>query len=115
MRVLVAVAISASLSACVAGEAVMQETTRAVARGAVDTATARYLPGIPVKPYTDCVINNSQTGELVQLAQVAGRGDAATVAQGAWPIVQTVTGRAETQQCLVSAVSAGNGLNLLGG
>lgn len=96
-----------TLPACVAGGGgVMQETTRMLARSAVDTATGRYLPGVPVKPYTDCVINNAQTGELIQLAQTSAAGEAAAIAQGAWPIVQTVASRAETQQCLLTAVSS---------
>lgn len=95
-----------TLPACVAGEGgLMQETTRMMARSAVDTAAGRYLPGVPVKPYSDCVINNAQTGELVQLAQAAAGGEAMAIAQNAWPVVQTVASRAETQNCLLSAAN----------
>ena len=94
-----------ALSACVAGEAVMQETTRSLARSAVDAAATRYVPGVDVSPYTDCVINNASTDELLQLAQAAGAGAAQDVATRAWPVVRTVASRPEATQCLVSALS----------
>lgn len=100
-----AVLLLLALPACVAGEAVMQETTRSLARSAVDTAAGRYLPGVPVKPYTDCVINNASTSELVTLAQAAGAGSAQDVANRAWPTVRTVAQRPEATQCLVQALS----------
>ncbi|MFN6924653.1 MAG: hypothetical protein ACK4P8_03300 [Tabrizicola sp.] len=93
------------LPACVAGEAVMQETTRSLARSAVDTAAGRYLPGVPVKPYTDCVIENASTSELLALAQATGAGSAQEVANRAWPTVRTVAQRPEATQCLVRALS----------
>jgi len=106
MRGLVLAAFSVlALSACVAGEAVMQETTRSLARSAVDAAATRYVPGVDVSPYTDCVINNASTDELLQLAQAAGAGAAQDVATRAWPVVRTVASRPEATQCLVSALS----------
>mgnify|MGYP001125774592 CR=1 FL=1 len=110
MRALAALSLMIGLSACVAGETMMQETTRSLARTAVDGAAARYAPGVPVKPFTDCVINTASTSELLQLAQAAGSGDAQAVASRAWPVVQTVTGRPEAQQCLVQAALSGDGL-----
>ena len=92
-----------ALSGCVAGEAVMQETTRSLARSAVDAAAARYVPGVDVSPYTDCVIDNASTDELLQLAKAAGA--AQDVAARAWPVVRTVASRPEATQCLVSALS----------
>lgn len=97
------------LSGCVAGEAVMQETTRSLARSAVNSAAARYVPGVNVAPYTDCVINNATTSELIQLAQAAGSGAtggaAQDVAASAWPIVRTVASRPEATQCLLQSLS----------
>ena len=105
MRSTAALALIWALSACVAGDTVMQEATRSLARSAVDTAAARYVPGVDVSPYSDCVINNALTAELVQLAQAAGAGSAQDVAAQAWPLVKTVAGRIETKQCFVSALS----------
>ena len=94
-----------ALPACVAGEAVMQETSRSLARTAVNGAAQQYLPGVNVSPFTDCIINNAQTGELLQLAQSASQG--ANGAGQAWPVVQTIMQRPEAMQCLVGQLSAG--------
>ena len=116
MRGAVGLLLVLSLSACVAGEAVMQETSRAVARTAVNAAVERYFPGVNAAPFTDCVINNATTGEILQLAstasQVAG-GVAADTASQAIPVVRTIVARPQTQQCLLSSVQ-GAGL-LTGG
>ncbi|NPD14063.1 succinate dehydrogenase [Xinfangfangia sp. D13-10-4-6] len=92
-----------ALSGCVVGESVMQETTRSLARTAVNGAANQYLPGVNVSPYTDCVINNAQTGELVQLAQYASAGT--NGAGQAWPVVRTIATRPEATQCLVQSLS----------
>ncbi len=102
MRIAAAIALCLLLGACVAGDAVMQDATRGLARSAVDQAAARYVPGVDVSPYTDCVINNATTGELVQLAQAATAQD---VAAQAWPVVRTVAQRPAATQCFVSALS----------
>lgn len=102
MRRLAALALSLSLPACVAGEAAMQESARGLARTAVDAAAARYLPGVSVKPFTDCVIDNATTSELIQLANAAARGTEAATA--AYPVVKMIARRPETARCLVSSV-----------
>ncbi|WP_157971126.1 succinate dehydrogenase [Pseudogemmobacter bohemicus] len=93
-----------ALSGCVAGESMMQETTRSLARTAVNGAANQYLPGVNVSPYTDCVINNAQTGELVQLAQYASAGT--NGAAQAWPVVRTIASRPEATQCLMQSLTA---------
>jgi hypothetical protein len=103
-----------ALSGCVAGEAVMQETTRSLARSAVNSAASRYVPGVDVSPYTDCIINNASTDELLQLAKSAGAGTAETVATTAWPVVRTVAQRPEATQCLTSALTGNQLLGLAG-
>ncbi|MFZ1467725.1 MAG: succinate dehydrogenase [Paracoccaceae bacterium] len=105
MRRIGLVAMVLAVTACVSGGDIVQDTTRSLARGAVDAAAGRYLPGVNVSPYTDCVINNASTGELLQLAQVAGAGAAQEVAVQAFPIVQTIASRPETTQCLLSTLS----------
>lgn len=103
---------SLALSGCVAGEAVMQETTRSLARTAVNGAAAQYLPGVNVTPFTDCVINNAQTGELIQLAQYASAG--ANGAAEAWPVVRSIAQRPEATQCLLQSLSTTQMLSLGG-
>ncbi|WP_283176891.1 succinate dehydrogenase [Gemmobacter sp. 24YEA27] len=95
---------SLALTGCVAGETVMQETTRSLARTAVNGAANHYLPGVNVSPYTDCVINNAQTGELMQLAQYASAG--ANGATQAWPVVRSIASRPEATQCLMQSLTA---------
>lgn len=107
MRAAAALVLLVLLPACVAGEAVMQETTRGLARSAVDAAAGRYLPGVPVKPYTDCIVNNATTDELLKLAGAAGAGDA-QAATRAWLVVQGVAARPDTRMCLVQAISSGD-------
>lgn len=104
MKRFVALGLLTVLSACVAGEDLMQDTSRALARSAVETAAQRYVPGVDVSPFSDCVINNAQTGELVQLARAAGQG--ANGAATAWPVVQTVIQRPAATQCLANSISA---------
>lgn len=102
-----AVCLCLVLPACVAGgQAVMQETTRSLARSAVNAAAQRYVPGVNVTPYTDCVINNASTGELIQLAQAASAGGQ-EIATRAWPVVRTIASRPEATQCFVTTLSAG--------
>ena len=92
------------LSACVGGEALMQETSRSLARSAVNSAATQYLPGVNVAPVTDCVINNAETGEILGLARAASAGSQG--AAEAWPIVRSVISRAPAQQCLMQSLSS---------
>lgn len=119
MRRFVGLVAFLALSACVSGGDIMQETTRSLARNAVDAAAGKYLPGVNVTPYTDCVINNASTSELLQLAKTAGAGAGQEIAVQAFPIVKTIASRPETAQCFLSTLSAKDllatqGLNLGG-
>ncbi|RYI33695.1 MAG: succinate dehydrogenase [Acetobacteraceae bacterium] len=102
-----AVLLVLALPGCMAGETVMQDASRSLARSAVDAAAGQYLPGVPVAPYSDCVINNASTDELLALAGAAGAGSAQEVANRAWPTVRTVAQRPEATQCLLQALSGG--------
>lgn len=104
-------ALALMLAGCVSGGDLVQETSRGLARTAVDGAVRQYLPGVNVSPYTDCVINGANTTELLQLASSATAG--AGGATQAWPIVRGITSRPETQSCLISAVQS-NPLGVLG-
>lgn len=98
-------ALALGLAGCVGnGQGLVQDTSRSLARSAVDAAVRQYLPGVNVTPYTDCVINAANTSELVQLASVAARGTSA--AAEAWPVVQGIASRPEAQSCLVRAVQS---------
>jgi|GEM_PF-475087 len=103
--ILGAIGLCLALGACVSGGDIMQETSRSLARTAVDAAAGKYLPGVTVTPYTDCVINNASTSELLQLAQAAGAGAAQEIATAAYPTVKTIAGRSDTAKCFLSTLS----------
>ncbi|MFE3838446.1 hypothetical protein [Pseudogemmobacter sonorensis] len=107
MRVLALLSVSA-LAACVAGAPgsdVLDAATRELARSAVNSEMSRRLPGVNVQPYTDCVIDNSTTAELVSLARAGASSDLSQVAG----TVGTVVQRPETSQCLSTAALRGLG------
>ena len=108
MRIAAALILPLVLSACVAGETVMQDASRSLARSAVNSAAQQYFPGVNVAPFTDCVIDNATTSEILQLAQAASSGGGG--AAQAVPVVQTIIARPEASQCLIRNVSGGVGL-----
>lgn len=101
------------VAGCVNEPPIMQETSRNLARNAVDEAAARHLPGIPVKPYSDCVINNATSAELIQLAKAGAAPDAGRIASDAWPVMHKITSRTETQSCLIEAISSDGSLRAI--
>ncbi len=105
MRIAFALSLTVVLSACVAGGAVVQDASRSLARSAVNAAAQQYFPGVDVSPFTDCVIDNATTSEIVQLAQAASKGGGG--AAEAVPVVRTIIARPEATQCLVGNVQGG--------
>jgi hypothetical protein len=101
MRILPAIVLSLSLCACVSGGSLVQDTSRALARSAVNSAAQQHFPGVDVSPFTDCVINNAETSELMQLAQAASAGS--NGATEALPVVKTILARPAASQCLLSS------------
>ncbi|MCQ0969671.1 hypothetical protein MLD63_04415 [Paracoccus sp. TK19116] len=77
---------------------VLDAASRALARSVVDTEMQRRLPGVNVAPYTDCVINNATTAELIDIAQMSRAGVA-----GAGDSVAAIVTRPGTTQCIAAA------------
>lgn len=74
------------------------DVTRAAAKSAIRPVLAERLPGVPVEPASDCVIDNANSSELLALASDSLTGATAST-------VQTVTGilsRPGTLQCLAT-------------
>lgn len=71
---------------------------RTAAQQVVNREMAKRLPGVNVAPYTDCVIQNASTTELVDLASMSA-GDNARAAGAVAAIVQRPT----TTQCISAA------------
>ena len=78
---------------------VQDEIAREAARSAVRPALAERLPGVPLEPATDCIIDNATAGEILSLAADAARGqpDAGTV-----DTVLAIGTRPETITCLAT-------------
>lgn len=83
-------------AAALMGCSVGQEVARDQARDAIDPIVAQKFPGVPVKPITDCVIDNATLKELLTLSAAAGTGNNAKAAE----IVGGVITRRETIKCI---------------
>ena len=72
-----ALALCAALACagCVTGPDPVTAATRAAAKATVDEYTARRFPGVPLKPVSDCVIDNASASEILAVAR---RGTEAT-------------------------------------
>lgn len=86
----------AALSACTLGDPIVQDTSRQVAKGVVNNVIQQRFPGVNAAPYTDCVIDNATTEEILGLAQNAALGDS----QSATATVIQITQRPATTSCI---------------
>jgi len=77
---------------------VLDAASRQVARNVVNTEMQRRLPGVNVAPYTDCVVNNATTAELIDIAQASRAG-----ATGTADSVAAIVSRPATTQCIAAA------------
>lgn len=84
------------LAGCGAVDTVATDLTRDAARSAVRPVIADQFPGVPLEPATDCIIDNAERGELLELARAATLG--ATPQTGT--TVSTIATRPETLRCL---------------
>lgn len=81
---------------------VLDAASRQVARNVINAEMQKRLPGANVAPYSDCVINNATTAELIDIAQASRAGIGGT-ADSVAAIVQ----RPATTQCIAAAARAG--------
>ncbi|RJE81356.1 hypothetical protein [Paracoccus sp. JM45] len=77
---------------------VLDAASRTVARNVVNSEMQKRLPGVDVSPYTDCVVNNASTAELIDIAQASRAG-----ASGTADSVASIVSRPATTQCIASA------------
>lgn len=105
-KILTSVALLSALSACSLGDPIVEDTSRQIAKGVVNSVIQQRFPGVNAAPYTDCVIDNASTEEILGLAQNAALGDN----QSATATVITITQRPATTQCITqNAISAALG------
>lgn len=77
---------------------VLDAASRQVARSVVNSEMQKRLPGVNVAPYTDCVVNNATTAEMIDIAQMSRAG-----ASGTADSVASIVSRPATTQCIAAA------------
>lgn len=96
MKKAIALMVAAVLAACTPTQ--QDELTRDAAKRAVRPVLAERLPGVPVEPATDCIIDNATSGELLSLAADAVTGPTANTVE----IVTDIASRPDTIRCLAA-------------
>lgn len=89
-------AVALMASGCNSG--IGTEVSRAAARSVVDQVVAQRFPGVPLKPTTDCIIDNATGNEIVALATSAAAQDQEAAARTVLEIAQ----RPATVRCIAS-------------
>ena len=72
--------------------------TRDAAKSVVRPVLRDKLPGVPVEPATDCIIDNANSRELLSLAADAVTGPTANTVE----IVTDIASRPDTLRCLAA-------------
>ncbi|SEN40237.1 hypothetical protein SAMN04489859_100647 [Paracoccus alcaliphilus] len=81
---------------------VLDAASRQVARNVINTEMQKRLPGANTAPYTDCVVNNATTAELIDIAQATRAGIGGTADS-----VASIVSRPATTQCIAAAAQSG--------
>lgn len=84
------------LAGCTPG--FQDELARDAAKNAVRPVLQDRLPGVPVEPATDCVIDNATASEILTLAADAVTGPTASTVE----IVSNILVRPDTLTCLAT-------------
>lgn len=96
-RSIICVAVATlSLAACT--PASQDLLARNAAKSVVARAATERLPGVPVEPYTNCIIDNASSQQILMLAADAVTGPTAST----WEIITGIARKPETLQCLLT-------------
>ena len=93
MRYLI-IALTLFITACT--PEMQDDITRDAAKSVVRPILAERLPGVPLEPATDCIIDNANSRELLALAADAVTGPTASSVE----IVAEIATRPDTIRCL---------------
>lgn len=93
-----ATTVTAPPAAVVTAPTVLDAASRQVARTVINAEMEKRLPGANVAPYTDCVVNNATTAELIDIAQASRAGVSGTADS-----VAAIVSRPATTQCIAAA------------
>jgi hypothetical protein len=74
------------------------QLARSAAKSAVAKSAAQNLPGVPVEPYTDCIIDNADSRQILTLAADSVTGPTA----GTWEIITAIARKPATLKCLLT-------------
>ncbi|MBU2958541.1 hypothetical protein KO490_12825 [Paracoccus sp. C2R09] len=74
----------------------LDEASRQLARNAVNTEMQSRLAGSDTTPYTNCVMQNATTAELIDIAQMSSAGSSTADS------VAAIVSRPATTQCIAS-------------
>ncbi|PJI85338.1 hypothetical protein BC777_3339 [Yoonia maricola] len=78
---------------------------RDTAKGVVNTAVQARFPGVDAEPFTDCIIDNASSAEIIQIAESAIVGTNAATTN----LIAEIAERPDTVRC---AVNNSLGLNI---
>lgn len=99
MRLALALAALAILSACSTAEQAVQDTVRQEAKQVINGQVAVRFPGVNAAPITDCIVDNATTAEILNIGQAAivGVTDATT------DLILAIAGRPDTLTCITQS------------
>lgn len=89
-------ALALLLGAC--SPASQDQLARGAAKSVVARTAAERLPGVPVEPFTDCIIDNASSQQILVLATDSVTGPTAST----WEIITGIARKPETLQCLLT-------------
>ena len=75
------------------------DATQSVAKSVVNSAIESQLPGVPVAPVTDCVIESASGSEIIDIAADGADGN---VSDETLILIAEISTRPDTVQCFVT-------------
>lgn len=96
-RTSVCVVVLAVLTAC--SPQSQDQLARGAAKSVVARAATERLPGVPVEPYTDCIIDNASSQQILTLAADTVTGPTAS----SWEIITGIARQPATLECFLRA------------
>lgn len=106
MRYIAILLCIATFAGCTEVQTAVDNTARTGAKSVVTEVLATRFPQVPkelITPFTDCIIDNSDAGEIQEYVKAAVRG----VDDGTVATVRNVLSRGETQSCLQGKALSG--------
>lgn len=79
------------------------QLARGAAKSVVARAATERLPGVPVEPYTDCIIDNASSRQILTLAADTVTGPTAST----WEVISGIARKPATLECFLRAGMSG--------